>query len=146
MALEEFYSFLLPRVEHASVLLPLHLADVAKRAKPSSYGLDGWTHAELAALPMQAWFWFLVVCAVCPLSIFSSVSVVFKRVPLSKTGSQTCKPKDIRPIDVFSVLMRIHATAATRIVKPWARQVLHPGQYASQGGVLTALGQDSLAE
>ena len=35
-ALEEHYSFLLPRVEHASVLLPMHLADIAKRAKPSS--------------------------------------------------------------------------------------------------------------
>ena len=135
-ALEEHYSFLLLRVGHASVLLPMHLADIAKRAKPSAFGLDGWTHSEVAALPMQAWFWFLIVCGVSPLSLLTSVWI-----PLSKTGRHVCAPKDVRPIDVFSVLMRVPATASTRMVKPWARQVLHPGQYATQGGVLMALGK-----
>ena len=118
-ALEEHYSFLLPRIEHASVLLPMHLADIAKRAKPSCFGLDGWTHRhrEVAALPMQAWFWFLIVCGLSPLSLLTSVTAVFKGVPLSKTGSHVCAPKDVRPIDVFSVLMRVHATASTRLVK-----------------------------
>ena len=72
-ALEDVYSFLLPRVEFEAMLLPLHLADIAKRAKPSSPGLDGWTHREVSALPMQAWFWFHggMLCLSSFTSIFS---------------------------------------------------------------------------
>ena len=138
-ALDDCYSFLLPRVEFEALLLPMHLLDKAKRAKPSAVGLDGWSHQELAALPMQAWFSFLIVCSLNPLSLLSSVSAIFKRVPLPKTTSSVCLPMEIRPIDLFSVVMRIHASAATTIVKPWALKVLHPGQYATQGGVLVAV-------
>ena len=138
-ALDDYYSFLLPRFEFEALLLPMHLCDKAKRAKPSAVGLDGWTHQELAALPMQAWYSFLIACSLKPLSLLSSVSAVFKRAPLPKTSSCVCLPMEIRPIDLFSVVMRIHASAATTIVKPWALKVLHPGQYATQGGVLVAV-------
>ena len=138
-ALEQHYSFLLPRYEFSSYVLPMHMLDVAKRAKSSAIGLDGWTHQELASLPMDAWFWFLIVCSIAPLSVLSSVSAVFRRIPISKTSSSVCAPNEIRPIDLFSVLLRLHATATTRQLIPWTRQVLHPGQLASTGGVLVAV-------
>ena len=138
-ALEDHYSFLLPHKPFAAMILPMHMSDVARRAKKSATGLDGWTHEELAALPMQAWYWFLIVCSVAPMTILTSLTAVFKRVPISKTGSSVCLPHEVRPIDVFSVILRIHATAATRQLLPWTREVLHPGQYASRGGILVAL-------
>ena len=138
-ALEEHYSFLLPHFEFSSMVLPMHMMDVAKRAKTSAGGLDGWSHQEVAALPMQAWFWFLVVCSVSPLSLLSSVTAIFRRVPISKTGSSVCQPQDVRLIDLFSVLLRLHATAATKQLIPWSITVLHPRQYASRGGVLVAV-------
>ena len=73
-ALEDHYSFLLPRHDFSATLLPMHLMDIAKRARASTPGLDGW--------PMQAWFWFLIVCRFAPLSVLSSVTSVFKRVPV----------------------------------------------------------------
>ena len=139
LSLEEYYSFLLPRHEHTSQVLPMHLHDVAKRAKVSAVGVDGWTHEELASLPMVAWHCLLLAISISPLSLLASASSIFKRVPISKTSSSVCEPKDVRPIDIFSVIMRIYATATTRIVKPWAQMVLHPGQHATQGGVLVAV-------
>ena len=144
-ALEEHYSFLLPHKQFHTMILPMHMMDVARRAKKSATGLDGWTHEELAALPMQAWYWFLIVCSVAPLSILTSLTAVFRRVPISKTGSPVCLPHEIRPIDLFSVILRIHATAATRLLLPWTREVLHPGQFASRGGILVALSGIALA-
>ena len=138
-ALEEHYSFLLPHLEFGTMVLPMHMMDVATRARPSAGGLDGWSHQEVAALSMQAWFWFLVVCSVSPMSLLSSVTAMFRRVPISKTGSNVCQPQDVRPIDLFSVLLRLHATAATRQLIPWTRTVLHPGQYALKGEVLVAV-------
>ena len=136
-SLEEHDSFLLPRHEFSAQVLPMHMMDVAKRAKPSATGLDGWTDQELASLRMQAWFWFLIVCSVSSQSILSSLTAVFRRVPIPKTSSMVCLPQETRPIDLFSVLLRLHATASTRQLIPWTHRVLHPGQYASKGVFLS---------
>ena len=50
-----------------------------------------------------------------------------------------CAPREVCPIDIFSVLLRTHSTAATIRVRSWARTVLRPGQFATQGGVLVAV-------
>ena len=128
--------------EHASVLLPMHLADIAKRAKPSAFGtrrMDSQrsccpTYASLVLVPSCLWRVSFVSPYLCHCGLRESAFV-------KDWVTCVCAPKDVRRIDVFSVLMRVHATASTRLVKPWARQVLHPGQYATQGGVLMALGK-----
>ena len=60
-----------------------------------------------------------------------------KRVALEKRDG-LCADKDIRPIDIFSVLMRIVSSATYRLVRSWAMRVLHPDQYATQGGAVLA--------
>ena len=49
-----------------------------------------------------------------------------------------CLPRDVRPIDLFSVILRVIASAATGLLRHWKTCVLHPGQYASRGGVVVA--------
>ena len=136
--LEDRYSIFLPRVECGPEMTPKLLKDVAKYTKKSSPGLDGWTHVEAAALPEAAWSDFLSVCQDAPQSLFRSLTAMYKRVPIPKHDALPLLPSDIRPIDVFSVLLRIHATAAISQIRSWTPQVLHPGQYASRKGVLVA--------
>ena len=119
-------------------LEPRHLYAAAKHSRKSSPGLDAWTHEEIKTLPLAAWHHFLKVCAVDPLSLLSSISSVFKRVPISKKDSGGNEACDVRPIDIFSVLLRVYSTATVGILKNWSWNVLHPGQYASRKGVLEA--------
>ena len=137
-ALEDKYSMLLPRSESSAVLLPRHLMDAAKWAGKSSAGLDGWTVGDVKALPIEAWAQFLRICESVPESLISSITTIFKRVPIPKGDKEACQPGDTRPIDVFSVLLRILATATTGQLYTWKMDVLHPGQCATKGGVVRA--------
>ena len=103
----------------------------------SAMGVDGWSHSEVAALPQGAWEHFLRICDDNPASLFMSLTAVYRRVPIPKVDSVP-SPLQIRPIDVYSVILRVHASAATTIIKPWLATVLHPGQKASRGGVVVA--------
>ena len=62
----------------------MHLFNAAKRAKPSAVGLDAWSHEELASLPMDAWYWFILVVSLSPMSVLSSISAIFRRYPSPK--------------------------------------------------------------
>ena len=66
-----------------------------------------------------------------------------KRVPLEKHEG-ICDAKDVRPIDLFSALMRVLSSAAYNLAKPWACAVLHPNQCATQGGIIRALSRVAL--
>ena len=59
-------------------------------------------------------------------------------MPIPKGDKEACQPGDTRPIDVFSVLRRIYATATTGQLYTWKMDVLHPGQCATKGGVFRA--------
>ena len=63
---------------------------------------------------------------------------MYKRVPIPKGTRGIQGPDSIRPIDVFSTVLRIHATTAVSQIKAWTWQVMHPGQFATKGGVLKA--------
>ena len=83
---DDKYSFLLP---HS----PFDLVDAAQRAKKSAAGLDAWSQPELALLPKECWSSFMKVCSSNPESLFSSVSGVFRRVPIPKVrggGGNIC--------------------------------------------------------
>ena len=47
-------------------------------------------------------------------------------------------PSEVRPIDLFSVILRVMASASTGILRSWTAEVLHPGQFPSKGGVVVA--------
>ena len=116
----------------------MFLFNMAKRARKSTPGLDAWTHAELASLPLAAWCYLLEICQHNPVSLFFSVTSVYRRVPVPKGSQGMCEPGDIRPIDIFSVILRVIASATTGMLRYWTTSVLHPGQLASRGGVLMA--------
>ena len=66
--LEDKYSFLLPHYEYQAYVQPSDLMDVAKSTRASSPGVDGWTHKELAILPVHAWLDLMMVCSWNPAS------------------------------------------------------------------------------
>ena len=136
--LEDKYSLFLPHQPCSPTLLPHILVDVAKRARKTSTGLDAWTHAEVASLPKEAWHQLLQICVHNPVSLLMSVTSLFKRVPIPKTVAGVCGAADVRPIDVFSVILRVMASATTIQLRHWVGVTLHPGQYAFNGGVLAA--------
>ena len=55
--------------------------------------------------------------------------------------SGTCSPLQIRPIDVFSAILRVQASALVLNLKSWALKVLSPTQFASSGGTWKACAQ-----
>ena len=136
--LEDRYSILLPHQECQAEVLPRHLMEVARSTRKSMPGLDAWTHAEMASLPIQAWQQLLDICARNPWSLLSSLTSVFRRAPIPKVSEGVCLPGDVRPIDLFSVILHILASATTGQLRYWTICVMHPGQYATQGGVLLA--------
>ena len=136
--LEDRYSMFLPNQPCDLHLHARSLADFAKRATKSTPGLDAWTHAELAFLPLPAWQQLQEICAQNPLSLLMSVTSMYRRVPIPKGQGGVCLPSEIRPIDVFSVILRVMASATTGILRTWIATVLHPGQFASKGGVVIA--------
>ena len=136
--LDDKYSFLLPHHAYQAYVQPSDLIDVAKSTRASSPGLDGWTHKEVAILPMHAWLDLMMVCLWCPESFFDSLTSVYKRVPISKVDSGVPTPDQIRPIDLFSVILRIQATALVRALKPWVMRIEYPAQHALSGGAVLA--------
>ena len=136
--LEDRYSLFMPRVDFNHTLSAHELSCAAKRASKSAAGVDGWTYAELAVLPEDAWKAFVSVCSENPLSLFSSLSSVYKRVPIPKKAGDV-EPLQIRPIDVFSCLLRTHASALVLNQRRWSEKNLLKAQYASSDGVLAAV-------
>ena len=63
----------------------------------------------------------------------------FKRVMLQKGDSPPPKAADHRPIDVYSLLVRILTSAMTRKILAWKKAVCHPSQHAIHEGLLMAL-------
>ena len=72
-----------------------------------------------------------------------SLTSCVKRVPIAKIADPT-KPGDVRPIDLYSALMRVYASATYSILQPWARAVLNPCQFATTGGALSAVSSIAL--
>ena len=61
-----------------------------------------------------------------------------RECPLARLTHGVPTPDQIRPIDVFSVILRIQATALVRALKPWVMRIQHPAQHALSGGVVLA--------
>ena len=66
-----------------------------------------------------------------------------KRVPIDKHDG-LCSPKEVHPIDLFSVILRVVSSATYVLARPWACAVLHPSQFATQGGAIVAASKIAL--
>ena len=143
--LDDKYSFLLPHYDFVASVQPSHMVGAAKYAKPSAPGLDGWTHGELALVPESAWFDLMRVCVSTPESMLDSLTGVFRRVPLSKTQDSVPTPGELRPIDVFSAILRVRATALVNALRPWTLRIRQPAQHVFSAGVVTACSKIALA-
>ena len=143
LALEDKYSFLLPRLECSPLLTHDMVIQAAKATSVLAPGLDAWTIPEAEVLPPQAWEALLNIVRRSPDQLKAHLVTLVKRVPLEKHAG-ICTAKDVRPIDLFSVLLRILSSAAYNLAKPWACAVLHPNQCATQGGIIHALSRVAL--
>ena len=59
--------------------------------------------------------------------------------PVPKPDAPTPLASELRPIDAYSCVMRIHASVLAGALKGWARNVLVDGQYSAKGGIIPAL-------
>ena len=62
--------------------------------------------------------------------------VAKRRTPIEKVTKGIPEPGHIRPIDVFSTLLRLYSSCACALLRPWILQVAHPTQTATHGGIL----------
>ena len=103
--------------------------------KPTSPGPDGWTRDELATLPIEALAEFLRLFKVDSESILTHTPLgQFRRVPLEKKKFEIPQPEGIRPIDVYSALLRSVSSAYVSCLRPWLSDIAHPAQYALSKG------------
>ena len=130
-ALEDKYSAFLPRQECWVRVTPELMAQLSKKLKPSSPGPDSWTRQELASLPLPAWKDLLTVLEMP--AAYQTLVGVFRRVPIAKKREVEPVPASFRPIDVYSLLIRLYATATYTLLKPWLHEVLHEAQLAPRG-------------
>ena len=63
----------------------------------------------------------------------------YKRVPIQKGCDLAPLPSSMRPINVFSIVMRAVARMLTASLIDWKRHVAHRGQRATHGGTAPAL-------
>ena len=110
-----------------------------KAMKNSAAGLDGWGRSELRKLPLQAWE-SLLYCLKQPQSdIYSTPSSLVKRVMLEKGSAELPTADAFRPLDIYSMILRVYTSTQTERLAQWKKNITHPSQYATHGGTQRAL-------
>ena len=136
--IEDVYSLFLPHVPFsASVSLETIKAQLG-RMKKTAAGPDGWTRQELRALPDQAWVDLIYILSSRPQSFSDTCLALYKRVPVLKNLSSPPSPDNFRPIDVFSLVLRLITSAQVAAIRPWLSKVLRRSQFASDRGAVSA--------
>ena len=85
-AAEELYGMFLPHHPVEICVTPQKLCDAVRNMKNSSPGLDGWSVAELKALPFQAWQHLTRLMNSPNWNPGASLLGAFRRVPLQKVS------------------------------------------------------------
>ena len=115
------------------------LYQVVKNSRRSSAGPDGWTIHEAKALPSSAWKSLLEVLKQGWEPLAKTLLLAYKRVPIEKGCAIAPLPSSLRPIDVFSVVLRSVARMHTASLIDWKVAIIHEGQHATHGGTPPAL-------
>ena len=66
--------------------------------------------------------------------VSSSLLNLFRRVPLEKEVSDIPRVHQYRPIDIFSVIIRLHSSTLVAKLRGWLHSILFHTQYAMLGG------------
>ena len=106
-----------------------------------SHGCDGWSVAELKALPLGAWESFVALYLTSWPWNPPEQLILKRRTPIEKVNVGVPTAKQVRPIDVFSSLLRVVSSYICAMLRMWLRQLTHPTQTATHGGVLHAVMQ-----
>ena len=139
--LDDKYSMFLPVREcHCELDVNLVVYRV-KHLSLSSPGLDGWSVHELKALPRQAWEHLVSLWKHAFPGFRHTFFALVKRIPIAKVADSVPTPDQIRPIDVYSLIVRVMSSATVDGIRGWLRSVLHPNQHATMGGTLIATGK-----
>ena len=138
-AIDDMYAPFLPCCCFHVSLSPQEAMRQAKLSKKSAQGPDGWTHKELQKLPLAAWSNLVNLLVDPSPALVSSSLGLFKRVPIAKVELDIPTPDQIRPIDVYSVLLRTLTSSLVKQMRPWLCEVLHHTQYAASGGAHKAM-------
>ena len=138
--LEDKYSLFLPHVPFSVSVDVKTFKSTLGKMSPTVPGPDGWCLQELRALPKGAIRDLLnLLNSSSDRIILNSTLGWFKRVPLEKPCEDVPLPSQIRPIDVYSCILRAYTSAQTSLLRPWLTEVLHVTQYATAGGAQKAL-------
>ena len=136
---EDSYALFLPHVPCDVCVTPQMLKDRTRYMKKASHGCDGWSIEEIRKLPESAWVSFLrMYTDVWPLAPPAQLTLK-RRTPIEKTKSGVPQPSQVRPIDVFSVLLRLVASCICTMLQQWIRAVTHHTQTATHGGILNSV-------
>ena len=119
--LEDRYSFLLPRYEWSWDISPKDLALAAKYAKNSATGVDAWGVSELKVLPESAWICLLWILKHNFPSLQDSLATLVRKDPIQKDQSAVSLPQNVRPLDVYSCILRIYSRAVYNVCIQWRR-------------------------
>ena len=138
-AIEDRWSPFLP---HHPMTIKLEGVDIhkqCKRQKMSCPGPDGWSLEELRLLPLVAWEHLLKVMKDPSNDMSATMMAIYKRIPLEKPGQDIPTADSVRPIDIYSMILRIVTASQITCLKPWLARVVHKTQYSTHGGALRAV-------
>ena len=106
--------------------------------------LDAWWVEEDRMLPTQAWASLLAILDHNQWALPPTTLSLYKQVLLEKKDASIPHPRDYRPIDLFSVILRIATSCQMQSMKQWLRDVTHKCQRSTHGGILVALAEVTL--
>ena len=133
---EDRFAIYLPHVPCWVQMTGAMLASLAKVMKKGTHGCDSWTIREIQKLPEAAWSDFLrLYTSVWPRNP-PELLILKRRTPIEKNRTGVPDPGQVRPIDVFSTLLRLVSTCLCALLRIWLRQVTHDSQTATHGGIL----------
>ena len=142
-AVEQWYSFLIPRVQMWAWPDANTLKATASEMKKSAVGPDGWAIEELMLLPVDAWEQLSSIIKGSRFALSGSLTSWFRRVAIPKKQG-LIGPDQVRPIDIHSTIVRIISSAVCRLINPGTKAIVHRNQYATMGGTRAAGSQDRL--
>ena len=143
--LEDKYGAYIPHSPVTVDVTPSLLQNIVKHTKESCPGLDGWSISELKALPLAAWSDILCLLRQGEGIYHKTLLGLVRRIPVEKGSPSRPAPADIRPIDIFSQIVRCLSAAQMSCLIQWKKSIIHRCQYASHGGTLRPLSRYTLA-
>ena len=136
---EDSFAMFLPHHPCSLEITPERLYSAAQHLKKSTHGPDGWSVQEVKRLPVDAWTSFWRMYMGSWRYVNPPLLSLKRRTPLEKNANPAPTPKQVRPMDVFSILLRLVSSVACANLRTWTRAITHVSQTATHGGITRAL-------